>query len=72
MSETITNKVNEVTVNYLIAKFKKHQVSNSESLTFNEAQFLCENEDHEAFMFDSSLYTDIMDMRDHLEEEGEY
>jgi hypothetical protein len=55
----------------LINKFKGYQVGRNKGLTMDECQLLLENEDHECFMLDYSLYSDIMDYRDHIYEEME-
>mgnify|MGYP000456584262 CR=1 FL=1 len=56
-------------VTNLIEKFKSYNETNKNQPTIEELIFLLENEDHEAFMIEYSLYSDIMDLRDHLEEE---
>jgi hypothetical protein len=56
-----------MTVTNLIKKFNDYQVNNTNTPTLEEMQFLCENEEHEAFFFDYYLFRDIMDFRDHLE-----
>lgn len=56
-------------VSNLVKQFKSFQNTGRNPLSFDELQFLCENEEHEAFMVDYNLYSDIMDERDNLEEE---
>lgn len=53
----------------LIEKYRHFEQGMGIGLTFEEVQFLCDNEEHEVFMFDFSLYRDLMDYRDHLQEE---
>ena len=54
----------------LIKKFEQYEMTGENPLTMKEAQFLCENEDHDAFFFDYTTYRNIMDFRDHLELEA--
>lgn len=50
-------------VTTLVKKFNDYQYG-GEELTLEELNFLCDNEEHEAFMFSFSLYRDILDLRD--------
>lgn len=60
--KTITNGgIMDVTT--LVKKFNDYQYG-GEELTLEELNFLCDNEEHEAFMFSFSLYRDILDLRD--------
>lgn len=53
----------------LLGQFADWQCTNQSPLTLEQAQFLLENEEHEAFCYDHSLYHSLMDYRDHLVEE---
>jgi hypothetical protein len=57
-----------MTVEKLVVQFKNFEAGYDCPPTLEEVQFLCQNEEHEIFMFDHCLYRDIMDFRDHLEE----
>jgi hypothetical protein len=59
-----------MTVEKLIVKFKNFEAGYEYPPTLEEVQFLCQNEEHELFAFDYSLFRDIMDFRDHLELEA--
>lgn len=54
-------------INELIADFKAWENGEGDALTYYQCQILLEAEEHEAFMYNHSLYQDIMDFRDHLE-----
>jgi len=59
-------------VEKLVAKFNNYQMTGQNGPTLEEAQFLCENEEHDIFFFDSYTYRDILDYRDYLVDSEEY
>ena len=58
-------------VNELIKQYKSWECTGNNPLTKLEVRFLLENEEHEAFFMEWSLYQDLMNYEDHLLSEEE-
>lgn len=62
--------MNDKLIRQLVQDFKAWDQGLGKPLTYDQCQILLEAEEHEVFMFDYSLYQDIMEFRDHLELES--